>query len=73
MNHKTAVLIDGGEKVAKKLYSIIKEYEKKFEFHLYRTFYYDAHPYTEKAHNPISKISIDFSKSEFSYISNRIL
>ena len=55
---------DGWEKVSKKLYTILNSYEKKYEFDLYRTFYYDAHPFSEKAHNPISKQSIDFSKSE---------
>lgn len=30
---------------------------------LYRIFYYDCHPLEKKFHNPISKRSIDFSKS----------
>lgn len=31
---------------------------------LYRIFYYDCLPYDKKQHNPISKKSIDFSKTE---------
>lgn len=31
--------------------------------HLYRIFYYDAHPYEGKAHHPIDNRSIDFAKS----------
>ena len=57
-------LQDGGLKVAKKLYSVVKEYEKKFGFYLYRMFYYDALPCTEKAHNPINGTAIDFSKTD---------
>ena len=65
-------LEEGGEKVAKKLYSIIKDYEKKFNFSLYRTFYYDALPYTQKAHNPISKKAIDFSKTELAHFRHEL-
>jgi uncharacterized LabA/DUF88 family protein len=57
-------LIEGGEVVAKKLHSIVKDFEKKFDFDLYRIFYYDAYPFQEKAHNPITKQGIDFSKTE---------
>ena len=31
---------------------------------LYRCFYYDAWPYSHKAHEPVSKRAIDFAKSE---------
>lgn len=31
---------------------------------LYRVFYYDAQPYLEKAHYPISKKSLDYSKTD---------
>ena len=31
---------------------------------LYRCFYYDAWPYSEKGHTPISKRAIDYSKSD---------
>jgi uncharacterized LabA/DUF88 family protein len=57
-------LSEGGKKVAQRLYNMIKDYEKKFKFNLYRTFYYDALPFMQKAHNPISKKSIDFFKTE---------
>jgi len=31
---------------------------------LYRTFYYDAHPYVGKAHHPISKFAIDYARTD---------
>ena len=30
---------------------------------LYRVFYYDANPYLNKAHHPISKAAIDYAKT----------
>lgn len=39
---------------------------------LYRCFYYDAFPYGNKGHLPISKRGIDFSKSEVAILRNRI-
>lgn len=32
--------------------------------HLYRIFYYDAHPYDSKAHHPVANRPIDYDKSE---------
>lgn len=32
--------------------------------HLYRTFYYDARPYDQKAHTPIHNRAIDYAKSQ---------
>lgn len=32
--------------------------------HLYRIFYYDAHPYDGKAHHPVDNRSIDYDKSD---------
>lgn len=37
---------------------------KLWQQHLYRAFFYDAHPYDGKAHHPIDNRSIDFAKSE---------
>ncbi len=36
---------------------------KLWQQHLYRVFFYDAHPYDGKAHHPIDNKSIDFGKS----------
>ena len=36
---------------------------KLWQQHLYRIFFYDAHPYDGKVHHPIDNKSIDFSKS----------
>lgn len=63
---------DVGKIVAKKIYEIVKNFEKKFNFNLYRIFYYDAQPFLEKAHNPIYKKSIDFSKSEQALFRNEL-
>lgn len=46
---------------------------------LYRCFFYDAHPYTKRAHLPVSNRSIDYSKTDeavfrlniFSYLRKR--
>ncbi|GAB4178657.1 MAG: NYN domain-containing protein [Calditrichia bacterium] len=75
---KVAVLIDGGfflkrynhcygknnnpEKVANDLFTMCLSHVENDE--LYRIFYYDCPPLAKKAHNPISKELIDFSKSE---------
>ena len=37
---------------------------KLWQQHLYRAFFYDAHPYDGKAHHPIDNRSIDFAKSD---------
>ena len=39
---------------------------------LYRCFYYDAFPYSNKGHTPINKRSIDFAKSEVATLRNKI-
>lgn len=37
---------------------------KLWQQHLYRVFFYDAHPYDGKAHHPIDNRPIDFAKSD---------
>ncbi len=37
---------------------------RHWQQHLYRAFFYDAHPYSGKAHHPVTNTLIDFSKSE---------
>lgn len=78
--NKVAILVDGGlflkryrnlysgwnhtpEQVAKELVKICGSHLYK-EDYLYRVFYCDCLPIQKKAHNPITKRSIDFSKSE---------
>lgn len=39
---------------------------------LYRSFFYDALPYTNKAHYPISKKLLDYAKSDESQFRNRL-
>lgn len=38
--------------------------QKNWIQHVYRIFFYDAHPYDGKAHHPLDNRQIDFSKSE---------
>lgn len=38
--------------------------DKSWIDHVYRIFYYDAHPYEGKAHHPISNRNIDYGKSD---------
>ena len=40
---------------------------------LYRCFFYDAWPYENKAHRPISKEPIDYSRSEVAKFRNKLL
>ena len=40
---------------------------------LYRCFYYDAYPYTNKAHLPVSEQAIDYSKSNQARFQNKLL
>ncbi len=40
---------------------------------LYRCFFYDAWPYENKAHRPISKEPIDYSRSEVAQFRNKLL
>lgn len=77
---KVAILIDGGfflkryrtiyngwnhkpDQVAKELIRMCSNHISDDDY-LYRIFYYDCYPITKKAHNPVSKKSIDFSKSD---------
>lgn len=47
------------------LKTVHRHYKAKSHWELlYRAFYYDAHPFGQKAHLPISRSPIDFSKSE---------
>lgn len=54
-----------GQLIWNHLDSILKQYggDKHYSL-LYRCFYYDARPYLDKAHLPISKKAIDYSKTE---------
>ncbi|MBC6401007.1 MAG: NYN domain-containing protein [Ekhidna sp.] len=77
---KVAILVDGDfflkryrklyngwestpEEVAKVLVKMCGDHVAKDDY-LSRIFYYDCLPLQKKAHNPISKKSVDFSKSE---------
>ena len=77
---KVAILIDGAfflkryrklydgwdnppEQVAKDLVRMCSNHVEENDY-LYRIFYYDCLPLQKKAHNPITKKSIDFSKSD---------
>lgn len=51
-----------GEQVANYLYAMAHQHVGKRNI-LYRIFYYDCFPLDKKAHNPISKKCIDFSKT----------
>ena len=51
----------GAQKVAKNLYAMLMAHVEKEK--LYRILYYDCFPLKKKAHNPVSKKSVDFSKS----------
>src|SRR5579862_3774780 len=55
------------QKVAKNLHEICLKHlssNQKEIRNLYRIFYYDCPPLNKKAHHPITKKSIDFSKTE---------
>lgn len=61
---------DGGKThtpdiVAKNMYNYLIKHLRDFD-ELYRIFYYDSRPLDKRAHNPITKNSIDFSKTEIS-------
>ncbi len=51
--------------VASTLYTMVMKHVGDDNY-LYRIFYYDCFPLSKKAHNPINKKSIDFSKSPVS-------
>lgn len=56
-----------GEEVAEMLYTMAMKHVGNKNT-LYRIFYYDCYPLDKKAHNPITKKAIDFSKSpEFAF------
>lgn len=40
---------------------------KRWQQHMYRAFFYDAHPYDGKAHHPVDNKSIDFAKSDVAH------
>lgn len=40
---------------------------KRWQQHMYRAFFYDAHPYDGKAHHPMDNKSIDFAKSDVAH------
>lgn len=50
------------EQVAKNMYTMLLKHVENEE--LYRIFFYDCPPLSKKAHNPISKRAIDFSKTD---------
>ena len=55
--------------VRKLVRSHLDQLNKVYDVHhpnqlLYRTFYYDARPYDQKAHTPINNRAIDYAKSE---------
>lgn len=55
------------QKVAKNLHEICLKHlssNQKETRSLYRIFYYDCPPLSKKAHNPLTKKAIDFSKTE---------
>ncbi len=52
-----------GEVVAENLYTMAMKHVGSKNT-LYRIFYYDCYPLDKKAHNPVSKRAIDFSKTE---------
>ncbi len=56
-----------GEEVAEMLYTMAMKHVGSKNT-LYRIFYYDCYPLDKKAHNPITKKAIDFSKTpEFKF------
>lgn len=55
------------EEVAKDLWEMCVNHLKQRDgvtHELYRIFYYDCPPFSKKLHNPITKKSVDFSKTE---------
>ncbi len=52
-----------GEEVAEHLYTMAHKHVRSKNI-LYRIFYYDCIPLGKKAHNPITKRAIDFSKTD---------
>lgn len=63
---KTAITI------ANDLYTISHSHVGKNNY-LYRIFYYDCIPFNKKAHNPISKKCIDFSKTDEAIRRNELI
>lgn len=54
---------DGAARVSKVLSQIVHEYQKKFDFNLYKIFYYDCYPVTNVVSYPISGLPLNFSKN----------
>jgi uncharacterized LabA/DUF88 family protein len=54
---------DGALKVTKVISGICTEFQNKFNFELFKIFYYDCMPYIKKEKAPISGNIIDFSKT----------
>jgi uncharacterized LabA/DUF88 family protein len=84
--HNVAVLIDGGfflkryfklfpktqhspDKVAKSVWNMAVKHVG--DDNLYRIFFYDCDPITKKVHLPVSKKSLDFSKSDQAVFRNQ--
>lgn len=54
-----------GQLIRRHLQQLNKQHECASPYALlYRCFFYDASPYTNKAHSPISNKSIDYAKSD---------
>ena len=51
------------EQIVKNLITMAFKHATRDNGNLYRIFFYDCKPYSKKQHNPISKKSIDFSKT----------
>ena len=58
--------------IANDLYTISHSHVGKNNY-LYRIFYYDCIPFDKKAHNPISKKCIDFSKTDEAIRRNELI
>lgn len=81
---KVVFMIDGWF-MRKRIYSLnafhydgpaIRKYCKrhlKGDDRIYRIFYYDTEPLNRKAHNPVSKRSIDFSKTNVAVHQSELL
>ena len=61
--------IQADRSIGQLIWSHLEHLNKQYEFAspyalLYRCFFYDASPYTDKGHYPISKMSINYAKSD---------
>lgn len=61
-----------GSEVAERLYTMCMKHVGDRNT-LYRIFYYDCYPLDKKAHNPVSKKAIDFSKTEEFKFKNELI